>query len=171
VRRVRGQSAAIPVAEQEAAEKAPGELTIGLTEGASPSYSSLIVAGTLLFGAGSLLVLVLVALLMLFYSVAHRTARRARPIPGALVRLYWERVSSLVHVPRRRQALRWTLTVFFIFAPAFPRIEVNGWTPETPRVLGNVLRIVSGITFVGDEPPVSEREEDRLAGLRTTGPP
>jgi hypothetical protein len=125
------------------------------------SHPSILVAGTLLFGAGSLLVLVLVAL-MLLYSVVHLTASRAQHIPGALVRLYWERVSSLVHVPRRRQALRWTLIVLFVFAPAFPRMEINGWAPEAPRVLGNVLRIVSRVTFIGDESPARERDEGRL---------
>ena len=127
------------------------------------SLPSILVAGTLLFGAGSLLVLVVMALLMLFDSVANLTAIRAHHLPEALIRLYCERVSPLVHLPRRRQALHWTLVLLLIFAPAFPRLEMNGWAPQTPRVIGNVLRIVSGVKFIGDEPaPVREREESRL---------
>ena len=124
------------------------------------SHPSMLVAGTLLFGAGSLFVLVLIVLLMLFDSLAQRTAIRTQHMPGSLVRLYDQRVSPLVHIPRRRQALRSTLVVLLIFAPALPRLEMYGWPPETPRVLWNVLRIV---TFIGDEPPSArEREEGRL---------
>jgi hypothetical protein len=156
------------VAEYEAAGRGHGELTIGLMDGAWQSHPSILVAGTLLFGAGSL-VLVLGALVMLVDSVASFTAIRAEHKPGWLVRLYCERVSPLVHIPRRRRALRSALVVLLVIAPAFPRLEINGWAPETPRVLWNVLRIVK---FSGDElGPVRGLEEGRLmapqAGVST----
>jgi hypothetical protein len=121
------------------------------------SHPSILVAGTLLFGAGSLLVVVLMVLLMLFDSVETLTARCAQQMPGLLVRLYFERVSPLVHISRRRQVLHSTLVVLLVFAPALPRLELNGWVPETPRVLWNVLRVV---TFIGDQPASAcERKE------------
>ena len=144
------------------------ELTIGLMDGALQSHPSILVAGTLLFGAGSLLVLVLIALFMLFDSVANLTAIRVQHIPEALVRLYCERVSPLVHLPRRRQALRWTLIVLLIFAPALPRLEMNGWTPRTPRVIWTVLRIVSGVKFIGDEPGPSVSAKKAASATGTT---
>jgi hypothetical protein len=97
-------------------------------------------------------------------SVAHFTAIRAEHKPGWLVRLYCERVSPLVHIPRRRRALRSALVVLLVIAPAFPRLEVHGWAPETPGVLWNVLRIVK---FIRDEPaPVRGHEEGRLTAPR-----
>jgi len=127
------------------------------------SLPSMFVAGTLLFGAGSLFVLVLIVLLMSFDAVAQLTAVRTQHLPGSLVRLYDERVSPLVHMPRRRQALRSTLVVLLVFAPALPRLEINGWAPEARGVLWNVLRIV---TSVGDGPgSAGEHEEGRLIGL------
>ena len=160
VRRFSAGSASISVAEYEAAGNGHCELAIGLMDGSLPSHPSILIAGTLLCGTVSLLVPVLGALVMLVDSVANITAIRRQHKPGWLARLYCERVSPLVHIPRRRQALRSTLVVLLVFAPAFPRLEMNGWAPEAPRVLGKILRIVSSVKFIGDGPaPVVSAEK------------
>lgn len=159
MRRFSAGATPISVKEYEAAGQGHCELAVGLMDG-SQSHPSILVVATLLVGTGSLLLLVLGALMMLVDSVANFTAIRAEHKPGWLVRLYFERVSPLVHIPRRRRALRSALVVLLVIAPAFPRLEMNGWAPETPRVLGNVLRIAK---LIGDEPgPVRGREEGRL---------
>src|SRR5688572_4912970 len=96
-------------------------------------HPSILIAGALLFGAGSLLVLALIVLLLSFEAVAQLTTIRTHHVPRSLVRFYDERVSPLVHMPRRRQALRWTLVVLLVFAPALPRLEMHGWAPDSHR--------------------------------------
>lgn len=153
----------------EAARNGPCELAVGLMDGSLQSHPSFLVAGALLFGAGSLLVLALIALLMLLDSFANLTAIRTQPMPGLLGRLYWDRVSPLLHRPGRRQALRSMLVVLLVFAPAFPRVEVNGWALHTPRAIWNVLRIVSTMRLVGDElAPIRGRVESCIGGGRQT---
>ena len=137
-------SSANSIAEYEAAGEAHDAITIGLMDDAFQTHPSIVCRRDSVLGAGSRLVLVLTELMMLLYSVSHLKASRAQQIHGALVQLYCDYVSPLVHVPRRRQALRWTLVLLLILAPAFPPVEINGWRPGAHRVIGNVLRIVSG---------------------------
>jgi len=149
VRWFRAGSAAPSVAKAEVVRQ--GTVSAAeLIHGVVQSQPSILVAGTLLFGAGSLLVVTLIVLLMSVDAVVKLAAIRAQQMPALLVRLYFERFSPLVHIPRRHHALHLMLVVLLVFAPALPRLETNGWAPTTLRVLSKVLRVVR---FIGNEPP------------------